>query len=40
MDDERVVRGVLFPVTDPAASVDDTLALVRSASLPTTDTGR
>ena len=32
LDSARVVRGVLFPVTDPAGSVDDALALVRAAS--------
>jgi peroxiredoxin len=32
LDSTRVVRGVLFPVTDPAGSVDDALALVRAAS--------
>jgi peroxiredoxin len=32
IDSTRVVRGVLFPVTDPAGSVDDALALVRAAS--------
>lgn len=32
LDRSRVVRGVLFPVTDPAGSVDDALALVRAAS--------
>ncbi|MGH3333623.1 MAG: winged helix-turn-helix transcriptional regulator [Nocardioidaceae bacterium] len=31
VDGERVIQGVLFPVSDPAASVDDALALVRSA---------
>ena len=31
LDRDRVVRGVLFPVTDPAGSVDDALALVRAA---------
>ena len=27
----RFIRGALFPVTDPAGSVDDALALVRAA---------
>lgn len=31
VDSERTIHGVLFPITDPAASVDDTLALIRSA---------
>jgi DNA-binding HxlR family transcriptional regulator/peroxiredoxin len=33
VDDTRVVRHVLFPVTDPAGSVDDALALVRSGGV-------
>jgi len=31
VDKTRTIRGVLFPVTDPAASVDEALALIRSA---------
>ena len=31
VDSRRTIHGVLFPITDPAASVDDTLALIRSA---------
>ncbi|MER5637786.1 winged helix-turn-helix transcriptional regulator [Kitasatospora sp. NPDC002227] len=30
VDDERVVQGVLYPLPDPAGSVDDALALVES----------
>lgn len=29
VDGERSIRGVLFPVTDPAASVDEALAVIR-----------
>lgn len=31
LDRARFIRGALFPVTDPAGSVDDALALVRAA---------
>jgi len=31
VDRERSIRGVLFPVTDPAASVDEALAVIRCA---------
>ena len=32
VDNERSIRSVLFPVTDPAASVDEALALIKDAS--------
>ena len=32
VDADRVVRGVLYPITDPAGSVDDALALLDAAA--------